>query len=88
MRINELGHGVAGLQQLIIAVNLLIGRTGGVLGDYMPIEAKTVAQLQAIMPVGPAVSVCSDEVGGPTLVFFEPNAGEWQRSYDRVAIST
>jgi hypothetical protein len=73
---------------LLRAVAGLLIRSGGILDDYRPLESRTVAQLQALTPRGPAVAFCSDETGGPTIVFYEPAEGEWQRPSDLAAIST
>jgi hypothetical protein len=66
-------------------LNDLVDRTGGENADYLPIKSKTVAELQAITPDGPAIALCSNETGGATLVFWEGAA--WRRVADRAVIS-
>ncbi len=73
--------------RLLRAVAALVDRTGGINGDYLPLEPKTVAQLQAITPTGPALGYCANEVGGETLVYYAPTAAVWRRSRDDVTIS-
>jgi len=67
-------------------LNDLIDRTGGETADYLPIKSKTVAELNAITPDGPAIALCSNETGGATLVFWDGSAN-WRRVQDRVIIS-
>lgn len=66
--------------QIIKALNLLIGRTGGIRADYLPLKSKTVAQLEAMTPPGPAIGYCSNEVGGECLVYYAPTAAVWRRA--------
>lgn len=73
--------------QIVSAINLLTGRTGGIRAEYLPLKSKTVAQLEAMTPPGPAIGYCSNEAGGECLVYYAPAAGVWRRADTGATIS-
>lgn len=62
-------------------------RTGGVLGAFVPLDSKTVAELEAINPGGFAIAGCSDEAGGECLAYYAPTAAVWRRTDTNATIA-
>ena len=79
------GRALGPLTRIILALNLLVGRTGGILGQALPLETYTVLTLPDAAANARGLIYVSDEAGGAVPAFSDGT--NWRRLTDRAVVS-